>query len=468
MSQRLRSFLSASAFDFLLVLAASVALTFTVSYGFLSAGAWRGNVALLAALAAPLLVCLFAGGWSKRAVLPAAAATALVAVAIVAGAAALTPADVPLFTATDDWTSNGALNDVEENYVIFALVTVVVPVLAFLLSRRRWGLVVLLVAGSLACGLIQFLYRDWLTQHAGLQAATVFLAAVGALFVYQSYRSALYGAQRARSTSFPLAFGFSLLVGALCVACGLGVFYGVVDGLGLQTPEVKLFERYAAQPVEEVTGVYDVQEVEGDETTDELSEEEKETNASALAGIQPDELADSLGSSQVGGALAQALGYSSADPAQEFRAIGYFILTSLVLLLALLVALALVAAVLLRRRQRQRRLARIARQPAAWQVRWLYRYLLRCLKRLGIERPPQLTPLEYAREYERVLRPFACEEEGIDFMDVTRAYVLAAYSQQQPSPRQLEQVRTYYRRFFEHARLHVGKVRWALWYFWRV
>ena len=468
MSARLKSFLAASAFDFALVLAASTALVFTVSYGFLSANAYRGNVALVAGICAPLLLCLFAGAWSKRAVVFSALATALVAACIVGVAAALTPEGVPLFVAADDWASNGALNDVEENYVIFACVAVVAPVLVFLLSRRRVGLVALLVVGTAACGLIQFLYRDWLSAHGGLAAASALLAAIVGLFVYQSYRASVREAARARRTAFAPAFGYALLIGAVCVACGLGVFYGVVDGLALQTPEVKLFERYAAQPEEEVEGVYDAQSVEGDDTTDELDDETDETNATAPEGISPDDVADSLGSSTVGAAFHEALGYSSADPEQDFRAIGYFILVLGAFLLLVLVAALLAGAIALRRRQRERRLARIAGRSRSFQVRYLYHFVLRGFRRMGIDRPASLTPLEYAHEYERVLRPFACEQENIDFTDVTCAYVHAAYSAEEASEAELACVVAYYRLFFGHARLHVGRLRWALWYFWRV
>lgn len=153
--KRLAGFLKASALDFVLVLFVSVALVMTVSFAFNSAPDYRGNAVLVALLCLPMLLILFAGSWSRRAVLPSAIAAIVYAVLLMLAAMTLTTsAGIALFV-------DGQLNDVAGNLIVFASVVIVVPVLVYLLSRRTVGLVFLLIAGVLSCCWVQFLYRDW-------------------------------------------------------------------------------------------------------------------------------------------------------------------------------------------------------------------------------------------------------------------------------------------------------------------
>ena len=127
-STRMRLWLQSSALDFLLVLVVSVALVYTVSYGFYSAEAYRGNVLLLAGLCLPLLLVLFAGSWSKRAVLFSALGALALSCVYIGAATALSP-DPALF-------AEGGVNDAAGNYTIFAIVLCVTTILTYLLSRR--------------------------------------------------------------------------------------------------------------------------------------------------------------------------------------------------------------------------------------------------------------------------------------------------------------------------------------------
>ncbi|MDR3308116.1 MAG: hypothetical protein LBS58_04380, partial [Coriobacteriales bacterium] len=244
---RLSLFLQSALPDFLLVLVISTALVFTVSYGFNSAAAYRGNVALVAVLVLPLIVALFAGSWSKKALIPSAVAVIAVAVAYIGISIAIIPSGLDLLvfdTGIGLWT----LNDVAGSYVIFAFILIVVPILAYLLSRRGALLAILVVLGLLACGTIQFLYRDFMTDAGGLWAFLFALLGMAMMFTYQSYRQSIYQAKRVRKVAFFGAFGFSALISAVFVAIGLVVFYVVIASLGLTTPEIKPFQEFWAQP----------------------------------------------------------------------------------------------------------------------------------------------------------------------------------------------------------------------------
>lgn len=461
---RLALFLKSSAFDFLLVLIVSVALTFTVSYGFESAAGYRGNVVLIVGITVPLLLALFLGSWSKRALVPSVVITVVLAVIIVAGAMVLMSPEVGLFT------DAGAINDVEGNYVPFAIVAVVVPVIVYLLSRRTAGLVFLLILGVMACGVIQFLYRDWLSDQPGLPAAVGVLLGIAMLFVYQGYKQSVYSAKRVKRTSFFGAFGFSALVGMVCVAVGLAVFYGAVANLDLGTPVIKPFESYVARPTQENAGAYEKQDVYGDDTTDDTDDDMDETNQNAEGGdSESNDAQENAGPiSTIGNFIKQITGQDSSHEDEDNESISYLILNLVMPIVITLLVLLCVGIIVFWHYRRKMRLKRIDAYPPQYRVWYLYTFLLERLRRLKIVKPDHLTPLEFAIGFEQTLAPFTRDTGGVDFAGVTGVYMDACYGGGTVSLEDYERVVSYYRAFFKNARRHVGWPKWVLWKFWRI
>lgn len=463
-------FLRAHVFDFLLVLFLSTTLVYVVSYAFYSAGDIRSNPPLCAVLMMPLLVCLYSCGWSKRALVPGSIASAVVSLAMIAIAYALTPSDVPLFVADEIATSSGSINDDSANYVIFAFVEVIVPVLVFLLSRRRIGLVFLLVASVLSCGVIQFLYRDFMTEQGGLIAATLALAFVAALFVHQSYKSSIMSASRVRGANFAKAFGFSLAIGALSACIGLAVFYGAIAGMGLMTPEVKLFEHHVSVPIDEEEGVYSDWQVQGDQTTSQTTDEQLDTSDNTPTGYSAADFVGQLAANPLGRSLMQAMGLDPDNLSEDYEAIAYQIIRFIVIVAIILALLAIAAIVLIWRARREFRLRRISRYDNNYQARYLYEFLLSRFARLGLGKPENLGPYEYAMGFEEAHRPFVCfvDEKAVDFIAVTQVYVHAVYAGQEIKDEHVSCVTAYYRAFFKNARRITPWPKWIFWRFWRI
>lgn len=470
-SRRLRLFLESSFFDFVMVLVVSVALTFTVSYAFNSAAGYRGNVLLLTVIDASLLVALFAGAWSKKALLPSSIATLVIAAGVVGIAAVNTPPDVPLITTSQKVMGivlaapTVVVNDVDQNYIVFALVAVVVPILVYLLSRRRAGLVVLLIVSIVAIGTVQFLYRDWMSTQPWLPAFVCSLLGVAMLFVYQSYRQSVYSAKRLKSTSFLGAFAFSTLVGAVCVLIGLGVFYGVVNTMGIQTPETKFFQNYVAAPVDENAGQYQHAQVTGDDTTDDTTDNEEQTgkNTEGEGSQAEGPLA------QIASAM-QTVSYAFSQEARDEQnsEINYALIRAAVYLVGLLIVALIVGIILARRAMRERRLRKIEGQPASYRMWYLYSFFLTRFKRMKIRKPEHLTPYEYALGFRKPMQQFTKDTDGVDFVQVTTAYMNACYGDGSVSDEEYERVKKYYRAFFKNARRYVGWPKWVLWKFWRI
>lgn len=461
-ASKLALFLRGAVLDFLLVVISSTSLAYTVSYAFESAPDLRANPLVIAAIVAPLAAIMFAGSYSKRALAPAAAGAVAYAAVVVGVCAALLPPDVSMFV-------EAQINDVPENYVIFGFVCIATTVVAFLLSRRRAGVVVLVVASMLACGVVQFLYRDWLATQPGLLAAMVALVSTGAQFVFQSYRSSLSSVKRLKRTSFATATAFSVGIVGVCALAGAALYFGIVATLGLSTPEIKLFEDYYFRPIVEYSGVYEEQQVDDpDLATSALNDERDETSEDAEGGEteQAPDQSEAAGSNPISTFVQSLSAFSSDNWNEQFSAIGYETVRLGALIAVAVVLAALVVAVLLQRSRRERRLRRIASLPPSRKVWELCRFLSKRFSRLGVTRPDTLTPLEFALAERTRLAPFARGTGGVDYLALTLICQRACYGTG-ASDEDYAAVERFYRAFFKNARAFVGPRRWLI-TFWRM
>lgn len=462
-SQRLSLFLRSSFFDFLLVLLVSTALVYTISYGFNSAPDLRSNIALDAGVCALLLLVLFAGSWSKRALAPAAVGYIVLAVAVLAALGAVEPAGTPLF-------DNGQVNDVADNYVVFGFVLVVVPLVVYLLSRRTWGVAILFLLGVLACAVIQFFYRDWITSQPGTLASLVVYLGCGACYINQRYRASVYAAKRVGKAVFGGAAGFSLVTTLLCLLVGVAVFFGIIAALNLSTPNFKPFQDYYQRPTVEYTGVYSRKEViNPDLKTSNVNETKQNDTKKNTDGGQQQETKTQNGTSATQQTKKQqsAGGYDTSNWNQQYQSIGYNLTDWRNILFIIIVLAIIVTLVLLRRHQRKRRLQKIEDEPVSEQVVWIYDFLLSRFKRLGIKKPESLTPMEFALASASQLEPYADAKTQTDFLQVTLAYMRAGYGEEASTQEDLERVKQYYRTFYKRVAKQVGKVKW-IWKFWRI
>ena len=456
-------FMRAAIGDFLLVLVVSVGLVLAVSYAFNSVPDVRGNVLVVAAIAIPLLAVLFAGSWSKRAIAPACAGAIAYAVVVIAACAALTPSDVPLLV-------DAQINDAPESPLIFGVVALTVPAVVYLLSRRRAGMIVLLVAAVIAVGSVQFLYRDWATAEAGVPVSLAVIVALFALLVFQSYRTGVRQVKRLERTAFARATLFAVATALACVALAALAYVLLIAPLGLTTPEIKPFQDYYTRPVIEYTGVYDEQQVDNpDITTNRTNDEDNDSNQDAEGGDQdrsPDNN-DEQGSSPVASLVESLTSFDINDWNQQFTAVSYEQLR-LGALIAVLIAVALVvAAILIQRSRRERRLRKLAGDTLEVRIWSIYDFLIGRFAKLGIKRPETLTLMEFAMSCRAQMASFSRGAGGVDFLALTLIYQRACYDKGRVTEQDWLAVERFYRAFFKNARVFVGWRRW-LREFWRI
>lgn len=443
--------------DFLLVLIVAVSLSSAASYGFESAPELCSNYPIIAALSTLMLLPMMAGSYSRRALLPGIALTLVAAGVVIALGAQRTPAEVPLFA--DGW-----VNDVAGNYVIFALVVVIANVLVFLLSRRKAGLVALLLLTILCCSFMQFLFREWAAQANGLFVSIAALFGVGALFVFQGYRAGIMGSQRAKKTCFLGAAAFSAVIAFACVGIGCALYVGVVQPLGLSTLALKPFQETFAQPTIEYMGVNGYTLIDSDKDTNNTDEQQLNTNQNKE---QKDNKNGNIGEAYA--SINKVL--DNLDPDNWNAAFDPVMFKKVVftaLWVLLVFALLLFVLIMLRRRYRKRRLEKIATLSTAEQVDWLYRWFLACFKKLKVPRAESATPLEFALGSRRVLQSFDDAEHDIDFVRVTDIYQRACFGAEPLSNEEYQEIIAYYWAFFGNAYSYSGKLRWAFFRFWRI
>lgn len=467
-SSRRRLFLQSTAIDFLLVLAVAVGLTFTVSFGFHSAAALRGNIGLIALMEAPLLLAMFVGSWSKKTLAPSIGATVVVAAVIVGVAMAVSPD--PMFADASDG-HGWSVNDVPGNYGIFAMTAVVCGAVSFLLSRRPVGLVFLLAITIAASGTVQYLWPTWMTEEPGVAASVILMICVATLLIYQCYKQSIYSANRVKRTSFLGAFSFSAIVVCICVAVGALVFFGVVAGLGLTTGQFPPpFEEYVSPPWAETSDQYSTTTAEGDATSDKTDDEEKESQSEAEGGSNSmaEAFAGFWEQSFVANMVKSSTGYTEDGENADYDTVMYLIVTWGAIITAVLIVLLVVAVILAQRARRTLRLRWLSRKSRSYEMWYLYTFLVGRFRRMRIRQPAHLTPLEFAQGFSKTMRPFTRDTDGVDFIEVSAVYQDVVFGGIQPTEEQMARVRRYYRAFFKNARRYVGWPKWLLYKYWRI
>ena len=457
---RRQLFVRSSIFDFILVLILSTALVFTVSYGFESAPELRGNIFLEAGVCAVLLLALFAGSWSKKAIAPAAGAYLVLSIIIVLTLSQLMPSGTALFV-------DGQVNDVSGNTVVFGLILVIVPVLCYLLSRRTWGVAILFVLSVLACATIQFLYRDWTSSQPGTAASFIVYLSCAACYINQRYRQSAFKAHYAKTSSFSGAFIFSLVATLVCLLIGAAIFVLIIAPLNLSTPDIKPFQDTYQRPVIEYSGIYSEQRIDSPfNRSNNLSDEEKDTHESAESGqTQDDETALSENDRKTP-TSSPSSSFDLSDWNESFQTVAYDITNWTTLIIVIVVVLLIVGIILARRSMRKWRLKKIADKTPSWQIIWIYGFLMKRFSRLGIRKAKQLTPLEFSLANAPSLEPYVSVKTHTDFFQVTLAYTRAAYGCG-ATAYDLERVKSFYHSFYSVVPHEVGRVKW-LWKFWHI
>lgn len=439
-----------SVWDFLFCMITSSTLSFMVCSGFYISTSLHYNYPLIIGCSTVLLLVLFLIAYNQRTAVFGSLALAVVAIAaLVIGVSLQGGANIFV--------------DDESNPTLFFVVVFTTALLVFLLSRRKGGTIVLAVGGILTGTLVEFLYD---TFH--LIPFLVFLVALAALFIYRNYSLKLKGTVTKKS-SFIMA---SLVATTIClVALGgsLGVFYGVIAPQEPGVRELKLITKYMAYEELHLRGINaDMAITDPDLTTALLNDQteavqEDQGSDQSQEADQNTQDDDSL--SQTLQNLGSMVQYS-ADGAGEFYQLITYSLPSWLwpMVIALLLALIL-GAVLLKRLFRRRWIRKVQTYPPKVQAQVLYHFYLDELRRMKIVKPPQASPYEFAASAVTKLVVFSNNTQQVGFIDLTRVFMKAAYSDLEIRDEELGAYRIFHADFYRNCIAYLGRFKYCFKFF---
>lgn len=448
-------FLKTRFWDFLLCAAASSSLVFTLCSAFHATWQFQSMPAVIVVACALLTAYLVGVSASMRTLAVGSAVLAVVfVVALVVCARMSNVASV--------------LDDVEGNYLIFALVLFFATVLVFALSRRKPTLLVLMVVGLVSCALVEYLY--W---HAHVVAFLLFAASVGGLYVYRNYQRSLVS-----SASDALAFTSSTLVGlgitALALALAAGVFAAFIAPLEPPNAILKLVTVHKRVEQIDVTGTGAAVDVQNDQI---LS---INTNGQVQNGAIDDQQQDASDNDDrtkdenrqdeenAGSALAID---DTLDPVPA-NVLALEMPPWAVAVLPLAVLLVLLVPLAVKKLLRRRRFSALMALPPAQRVGGFYRFFMGRFGRLGLGMPAGATVCGYARNFSDAFVQFerGAGDEGDDgggsaFETLTDVFARTAYGAAEPTEAECSLFESYYRSFYRRARRYTGRLRYVRLFF---
>ena len=446
----MRRYIRYSIPELLLCLVMSVGLSVSVFQGFYLSTSLVGNLPLLTAVCAALLILLFLAGYDRRSSL----IGVLIAIAAVIGSVMLLRAnDMPLFTA-----EAGA-----DNAPLWLLITIICCASVFLLTRSPAGTGALFVLGSLCLSVLAVL-----EYNTRLWGFVLFLAACGVMFLYRRYLKNVLTISTAKNAFAPVLLYAAVMSGAvLLLSCA--TWLGIIRPLSPPTKDIRLVTRVVSVDVLDKLGVSrTLQVLDRNTFSDDVNENEHRVSdqmgedvesipvsdsAFAAAGSQPDEASD----------------YTARRQQQKNRELLRRVVRYLQLWLRQNVRLLLAAAIvsvlcgsvlfLLRRRMWHRRMLKL---PARERSIKYYHWYRKKFAILGFPGPGTDTPLEYAARLDNRTR--VLDAPDASWSDMTALFVKTYYGAQPATAEDERLMERYYRRFYPACREMLG-ARYVLKYF---
>lgn len=361
------------------------------------------------------------------------------------------------------WVVSGVLTpggqifeDDESNYLIFTMVTTLVPTVCFLVSRKRAGAAVLFIGGVFIIAITELLYARF-----ELAWTIVFLVAVLALVIFKNYQQCLANATTVRKATMLPGFCVALAAVVLAVGVGVGVWYGIIAPMDPGAVQIKLVTEYRSLETKQVIGTSNIfQEPNTDmtsnntndsvRTTDDIQEGEDGVKWPATGKEEePDD--QDLQNTFLG------INIDSLQDAFDFQQNPS--VRPLMISILLLIVLAIVAYFVGRRAWRKRRLEKLRAQGAAAEYEGLFLFLIERFKRLGITVPKGQTVLEFGHHADNAVGVFN-HEAGVAFSDLTADYSALVYGKRELDERSLKNIESYYLAFYKAAREYLGSVKY--------
>jgi hypothetical protein len=341
----------------------------------------------------------------------------------------------------------GVFTDSEDNPYLYYILAVISAAGIFILSRTKWGCIVLFAAGSFVLCMIRFLYE---INH--LAEMVIFILCAGVLYIYRNYR-----VNTVKASTIKPAFWRTALTGSivclLAICVGSGIFYGIIGPMDPSARELKLITRYLALPTLEKIGVAERTEIPDDKlTSDKLNSDEQSGMEGLLESLKLPQGADKPNEEEKNDKTTPAFLDSSTNP--FFFVINYLVKTFGWFLLPIIAAIAIATSILVKLYRRKRWIAKLLDKPATERIMTMYRFYLKKFHYLKIDKSEADTLFEFVRRATPTLGQFGVA--GVGFGDLTDIYVKSCYGSEPVSGEEVESYREFHGSFYKNCRAYLG------------
>ena len=367
-----------------------------------------------------------------------------------------TAAVIIIMKNTEPWN-----NEEESSTFIFWLITILVSVIIFLVTRSRLGCVIGIILSNLIFAGSYFLdFPVKLWQYILLVFGGVLL------FLLRVY---MISALRATTGRIHILKYFvqSIIVALSAVLLSVGVFYAVIRPLNPPTKEIQILTVLRNMEIFQVFGVAETREVyDPDKWTGDEQQEMDADNPGEQENQRPDgededpQAVNDPKTKEDSQNTSLADSIVNSELFQDLQAIAYDLTGAKLYLLIAIIALAIIEVFLIRQvlKLRWRRAVQSLRREDG--VLNYFHFFTKRFRRVGYKKPENYTLVQYAQMMEHQLEPYTTD--GVTFAELTRIYSRVYYGGAEVTDEEWRRYEIFYDSFHRNLRRDIGTPKYLL------
>lgn len=423
--------------DFILCALISSGLSVNVFAGYEMNDIWSGNLLAVASFTLIVTGVFFLAHFNKRGI----RISVLITMATVAAG----------ITALYDTGAFSEARTIDENPALFWVIVAAVSIAVFWMARKRVGIAALFLAGTFMIAAF-----DLLRYPVSIWGYAIFLIGTFALFIHRLYSISILRSDACKM-NYKVGIMQPVLISIIAVAMACGVYYGVVRPIAPPPDQTDLVQKLMSMQVLEKLGVATKTIVYSDQPIESVQNPQnqpKENNPEQKINEEKDkEQKNSSEEGRIGeGSLlipAMAITYKKIVNR-------LWIAVPSILILFIF---AVIAKLILRKKWYDK-LLKMTNEEGAMK---LYAYFLRKMRKVGHQRPRELTLLEYALDSQEKLKQFSVYDAS--FLQLTQIHQKILYGYQRISDREFELFQDFYKEFYRNLRSEMGNLKYCLRFF---
>lgn len=408
-------------------------ISVNVFAGFEMNDPWAGNLLMVGAVTALIMIFLFLTSYKRASLIASIAATGISFIGAV--------------IALDDTGAFDSSNAIDKSPLLFWMIVIGTSIVVFWATRSKSSTVGLILGATwmtAAFDLLQYPVSKW--------GYFLFLFCSCIILMYRSYLVSFL--KSGTSNGNISAYSVQIIVLSLGVfLLASSTYYFLIQPMSPPTDEIQLSKKLMSMELFEKYGISSKVMVPANQEKidkQEIQKEKKgqeEKNKNEKRQINQDKNEDNLSRNRLLNSIAVTY--------QKATHYGWILIVVILLLLILGVP-----AKQLLRKKRYRKLVDMKMEDAAINF---YLYFTKRLDKAGLKRPENLTPLEFAKEIQEKVQGFSVYDAN--FLILTEIYLKIIYGYQKISEEEYDLFEDFYKEFHQNLRREMGTFKYCLNYF---